>query len=388
MNSEDKPINGEPEGTSAAEATGADSQPADSRDVEQVTTPAKRSRTRRAAALAADESAASAAAPTASAADTGAAKPRRARAKAEPQREAAGAAEAVAATAETEAVAAAVEEGVSRQETGEGAPAGAGGAPTMAEAAPAAAKPRRRRTRAEAASTAGDASPGAGSATAKQPRVAKVRAAHDTRHGEAGKATVVDAQGKVIDAVALNAGRFNVAPKVDVLHLAVRAEQAARRRGTASSKTRGEVSGSTAKLYRQKGTGRARAGSVKSPTRSGGGIAFGPHPRDYEMKVNKKVARQALAMALSDRALGGDIYVARGLDLDRPSTARLNEFLVNLDIAVPVLVITDDEEVVAKSARNLRYAECAEARTLSTEQVLRARSVVMTEKALAVLNEA
>lgn len=386
MNSEDKPINGEPQGTSAAEATGADSQPADSRDVEQVTPPAKRSRTRRAAALAADESAASAAAPTASAADTGAAKSRRARAKAEPQREAAREAEAAAATAETEAVAAAVEEGISAQETGEGAPAGAGGAPTMAEAAPAAAKPRRRRTRAEAAARAGDASPGAGSA--KQPRVAKVRAAHDTRHGEAGKATVVDAQGKVIDAVALNAGRFNVVPKVDVLHLAVRAEQAARRRGTASSKTRGEVSGSTAKLYRQKGTGRARAGSVKSPTRSGGGIAFGPHPRHYEMKVNKKVARQALAMALSDRALGGDIYVARGLDLDRPSTARLNEFLVNLDIAVPVLVITDDEEVVAKSARNLRYAECAEARTLSTEQVLRARSVVMTEKALAVLNEA
>ena len=99
----------------------------------------------------------------------------------------------------------------------------------------------------------------------------------------------------------------------------MRAEQAARRRGTASTKTRGEVSGSTAKLYRQKGTGRARAGSRQVADPLGRRHAFGPKPRSYDIKINRKAARKALAMALSDRAEGGDIYVARGLELDEPS---------------------------------------------------------------------
>ena len=93
-------------------------------------------------------------------------------------------------------------------------------------------------------------------------------------------------------------------------------------------------------------------------------------------------------MALSDRAAGGDIYVARDLALDAPSTGRVNDFLAGLDIPVPVLVVTDDEPVVTKSVRNLRYAQPADVRTLSTEQVLRARSLVLTAKAFAVLNEA
>jgi large subunit ribosomal protein L4 len=141
-------------------------------------------------------------------------------------------------------------------------------------------------------------------------------------------------------------------------------------------------------LYRQKGTGRARAGSVKSPTRIGGGTAFGPKPRSYDLKLNRKAARKALAMALSDRAEGGSIYVARGLDLDEPSTAAIDKLLVALDLAAPVLFVTDDEPVVAKSARNLRYAETGEVRRLSVEQVLRNRSIVVTEKALSVLTGA
>ncbi len=175
---------------------------------------------------------------------------------------------------------------------------------------------------------------------------------------------------------------------VNALHLVVRAEQAARRRGTASTKTRGEVSGSTAKLFRQKGTGRARAGSVKSPLRTGGGTVFGPKPRTYDIKVNRKVVRKALAMALSNRAENGNVYVAAGLDIQEPSTACVNEFLVNLDIAAPVLVVTSDEPAVIKSVRNLFYAEAAEVGALSTEQVLRARSLVLTEKAFAALNQA
>ena len=212
---------------------------------------------------------------------------------------------------------------------------------------------------------------------------ADVRRAPDER-----VALVFDADGKQVEEIKLSVERFGLATDINLLHLAVRAEQAARRRGTASTKTRGEISGSTAKLYRQKGTGRARAGSVKSPTRSGGGTAFGPKPRSYELKINRKAAHKALTMALSDRAEGGSIYVARGLDLEAPSTATVNELLMTLDIPAPVLVVTDDEPVVARSVRNLRYAESGEARRLSVEQVLRNRSLVVTEKALSVLTGA
>ena len=222
----------------------------------------------------------------------------------------------------------------------------------------------------------------------RPPKPHHVREVHEPRHGAAGIATVVDADGKQLEERQLKAELFAVPADVNTLHLVVRAEQAARRRGTASTKTRGEVSGSTAKLYRQKGTGRARAGSAKSPVRTGGGVVFGPHPRTYDIKVNRKVVRKALAMALSNRAENGNVFVAGGLDLAEPSTRTVNDFLVNLDIGAPVLVVTCDEPAVAKSVRNLRYAECTEVGALSTEQVLRARSLVLTEKAYAALNEA
>lgn len=230
---------------------------------------------------------------------------------------------------------------------------------------------------------------------AEEPKVERppkpVYAAKDVaevRKGAAGVATFVDAAGKEVETRKLAEDRFGVPADVNTLHLVVRAEQAARRSGTASTKTRGEVSGSTAKLYRQKGTGRARSGSVKSPIRTGGGITFGPHPRSYDIKINKKVIRKALAMALSERAAHGRVFVAAGLELAEPSTRTVEQFLVNLDCAAPVLVVTSDEPVVAKSVSNLPYAEASEVAALSTEQVLRARSLVLTEKAFAALNEA
>jgi len=222
----------------------------------------------------------------------------------------------------------------------------------------------------------------------RPPKPRHVREVHEPRHGTAGVATVVDAAGRQVEERQLRAELFAVAADVNTLHLVVRAEQAARRRGTASTKTRGEVSGSTAKLYRQKGTGRARAGSVKSPVRTGGGVVFGPHPRSFDVKVNKKVVRKALAMALSNRAENGNVFVAGGLDLTEPSTRTVDDILVNLDIGAPVLVVTCGEPAVAKSVHNLSYAEVTEVGSLSTEQVLRARSLVLTEKAFAALNEA
>jgi len=267
-------------------------------------------------------------------------------------------------------------------------------APKKAAAKAAAPKPAAKKA-AKAAPKKAAAKPAAPARPVEKVRVerpakvkAEKKAAPEARHGTLGVATVVDAAGKEVETRALSQALFAVPADINTMHLVVRAEQAARRRGTASSKTRGEVSGSTAKLYRQKGTGRARAGSVKSPLRTGGGVTFGPRPRSFAFKVNRKVVRQALAMALSNRAENGHVFVAAGLKIDTPSTATIDDFLVNLDIAAPVLVVTHDEPTVTKSVRNLRYAEASEVGALSTEQVLRARSLVLTEKAFAALNEA
>jgi large subunit ribosomal protein L4 len=253
-------------------------------------------------------------------------------------------------------------------------------------AEPEAEKPARaRRTRAAKAKAEKAAPP------VKAPRPPKPvveRTVHEPRHGKAGAATVVDERGAEVATRDLVPARFAVPADINTLHLVVRGEQAARRRGTASTKTRGEVAGSTAKLFRQKGTGRARVGSVKSPIRTGGGTAFGPKPRSYDIKVNRKVVKKALVMALSNRAENGNVFVAAGLELETPSTRRLNDLLTAIDCAAPVLVVTHDEPAVSKSVRNLFYAETAEVGALSTEQVLRARSLVLTEKALDALNQA
>ena len=293
------------------------------------------------------------------------------------------------------------------KKTGQAKAAGEGKKPAAKKAAakPAAKKPAAKKPAAKAAPKKPAAKkPAAKKVAAKAPAVkpaakkapferparvqAEKKAPAEPRRGKLGVATVVDAAGKDLETRDLSKDLFAVPADVNTLHLVVRAEQAARRRGTASSKTRGEVSGSTAKLYRQKGTGRARAGSVKSPLRTGGGVTFGPRPRSFAIKVNRKVVRKALAMALSNRAENGNVFVVAGLKIDAPSTATMDEFLVNLDIAAPVLVVTHDEPTVTKSVRNLTYAEASEVGALSTEQVLRARSLVLTEKAFAALNEA
>ena len=308
-------------------------------------------------------------------------------AEAEPQAEAEPATEA-AAEAEPEAAATETAEAEAPAPAAEAKPARK---PAAKPAAKKAEKPAAKAAKPKAAAKAAPKKAVKEAAPAKAERPPKphhVREVHEPRHGNAGVATVIGADGKQLEERQLKAELFAVPADVNTLHLVVRAEQAARRRGTASTKTRGEVSGSTAKLFRQKGTGRARAGSVKSPLRAGGGIVFGPHPRTYDIKVNRKVVRKALAMALSNRAENGNVFVAGGLDLAEPSTKTVNDLLVNLDIGAPVLVVTCDEPAVAKSVRNLRYAEVAEVGALSTEQVLRARSLVLTEKAYAALNEA
>ncbi len=181
---------------------------------------------------------------------------------------------------------------------------------------------------------------------------------------------------------------FGIKPNDHAIWLDVKAIQANARQGTHKAKHRGEVSGSTRKLYRQKGTGHARAGSAKSPLRRGGGTIFGPRPRNYSLDVNRKTKRLARRSALAYKAQADGIRVIEGLSFDAPSTKQLAGVLkaLNLDNQ-KVLLLTDVvQEVVYKSGRNLQKVQVRDAASTSTLDVLNAQVVLIVEDALPVLS--
>jgi large subunit ribosomal protein L4 len=171
-----------------------------------------------------------------------------------------------------------------------------------------------------------------------------------------------------------------------LVHQSVRAEQAARRRGTAATKTRGLVSGGGAKPWRQKGTGRARAGSSRSPLWTGGGVVFGPQPRSYTFKVNRKEQRAALRSALSLHAERGSIAV---IDVDAfkaPKTRQARELLETWDQPQPTLVVLGAEEsAVALSFRNLTRVAVLQPESVGIADLLGAASLLLSEFALSEL---
>ena len=168
-----------------------------------------------------------------------------------------------------------------------------------------------------------------------------------------------------------------------LVHEAARADLAARRRGTASTLTRGEVAMTTAKAWRQKGTGRARAGSLSVPNRSGGGVAFGPKPRHFVVKVNRKARRKALRSALSVHAERGSIAIVDQAAFETPSTKAAAEALAKWDATRPTLVVLDAEEIGAlKSFRNIDRVTVAEAGAIGVADVIGAASLVVSEGAL------
>jgi large subunit ribosomal protein L4 len=170
---------------------------------------------------------------------------------------------------------------------------------------------------------------------------------------------------------------------------AARAEQLARRRGTAATKTRAQVRGGGAKPWRQKGTGRARAGSIRAPNWTGGGAAFGPSPRHYTLKVNRKAHRRALRAALSIHAERGTVAVVDAGGFDEPSTSKAAEALESWGAAVPVLVLLGEEEVAcAKSFRNIARVSVLPANGAGVADVVGAASVVVSEAALEALGQA
>jgi large subunit ribosomal protein L4 len=168
-----------------------------------------------------------------------------------------------------------------------------------------------------------------------------------------------------------------------LVHETARADMAARRRGTASTLGRGEVAMTTAKAWRQKGTGRARAGALSVPHRRGGGVAFGPKPRHYDVKVNRKARRRALRAALSVHAARGSIAVLDGSTFDSPATKQAAEGLEKWGARRPTLVVLDVEEVAAlKSFRNLPEVTVMRASQVAVADVIGHQSLVISESAL------
>jgi large subunit ribosomal protein L4 len=171
-----------------------------------------------------------------------------------------------------------------------------------------------------------------------------------------------------------------------LVHETARADLASRRRGTASTLTRGEVSFTTAKAWRQKGTGRARAGTLGVPNRFGGGVAFGPKPRHYTVKVNRKARRKAMRAALSIHAERGSVAVLDAAAFETPSTKTAAAALDKWGAKRPTLVVIDAEETgVLKSFRNIDRVTVAEVGAIGVADAIGAASLAISEKALETL---
>lgn len=189
--------------------------------------------------------------------------------------------------------------------------------------------------------------------------------------------------------VTLNDSIFGIEPNDHVLYLAVKQYLANQRQGTHKSKERSEVSGSTKKLGRQKGGGGARRGDINSPVLVGGGRVFGPKPRDYSFKLNKKVKRLARKSALAYKAKENAIIVVENINFDAPKTKNYVAFVENLKISdkKSVLVLSEPNKNVTLSAQNLQKAQVVATPELNTYKILNANCLLLTEGALAQLEE-
>jgi len=180
----------------------------------------------------------------------------------------------------------------------------------------------------------------------------------------------------------LDASVFAAEVKPHLVHETVRAEMNASRAGTRGGKSRGLVAGGRAKPWRQKGTGRARAGTTRAPQWTGGGMAFPPGMRSFEVKVNRKARRAALKGALSDHAANGTIALLDGSTFDAPSTRKAAELIAEWSDRPSLVVVTEDEDVLVKSFRNLDGVLVIVPAELEVVSVVWARSLLVTEAAL------
>jgi large subunit ribosomal protein L4 len=202
-------------------------------------------------------------------------------------------------------------------------------------------------------------------------------------------ARLYDFNGDMMGSVDLPAYLFEAEVNNAVLYDAIRMYLANRRSGTAKTKERSEVNFGKRKPYRQKGTGRARAGKRSSPIWKGGGVVFGPHPRDYRFSIPKKVKRLALRSALSDKGRGNGVVVVEGVRLEEPKTKRFAEFLQVAGLnGKRVLVVSDAyDENLYRSARNIPGVACIVSRNMNAYEILRSDIVLFTREALSSLEE-
>ena len=199
------------------------------------------------------------------------------------------------------------------------------------------------------------------------------------------KLAVLNSDGKELRKLDVDDSVFGIEPNGPVLHQAFVTQRNNQRRGTARTKTRGEVVGSTRKIRRQKGTGAARAGSENSPTRVGGGTAFGPRPRDYSQALPKKMRRLAIRSALSGKAADGQLVVIDQLAFDAPKTKEIMRILRNVGIDRSALIVTGEpDRMVLVSTRNLEKTKVLPARYLNVADMMNHKGLLMTEEAIRV----
>lgn len=190
---------------------------------------------------------------------------------------------------------------------------------------------------------------------------------------------VINSSGKKVSQVDLNDEIFNVPVKKSILHDVVTMQLANRRAGTASTKHRSDVTGSGRKLFRQKGTGRARRGNIKSPLLRGGGVAFGPKPKSWAYKVPKKVRKLALKMALSSKFKDDDILILDQFELDQIKTKAFSEVVGNLKMENALIVIDQENEKLELSSRNLPAFKVMRSEGLNVYDILKHRTLVLLE---------
>ena len=194
---------------------------------------------------------------------------------------------------------------------------------------------------------------------------------------------VFNISGEEVRKIEVSDAVFAVPFNEAIVHQVMVGQLANARQGTSSTKTRGDVRGSTRKLYRQKGTGYARAGSKKSPLRIGGGITFGPHSRNYRQELPRKMRQLALRCVLSAKAADGELKVLEEWDFSEPKTRKMIEALKALGIDSSALIVTPEpNENVIKSARNLKNIKTLPANVMNVNEILSHKNLLMTEAAV------
>ncbi|WMM25570.1 50S ribosomal protein L4 [Tissierella sp. MB52-C2] len=202
------------------------------------------------------------------------------------------------------------------------------------------------------------------------------------------KVKVYNMLGEQVEEIELNENIFGIEVNQHVVYEVVKNQLANKRQGTQSTKTRAEVRGGGRKPWRQKGTGRARQGSIRAPHFSGGGVTFAPKPRDYSYKVPKKVRRLAMKSALSSKVLNNEIIVIDDIKFDSPKTKDMTNFLTKINADKKALIVMGEKnENIIKSANNIPNVQTALVNTLNVYDILKYNSFIITKDAVRKVEE-